>query len=92
MCRKKKLLKKLKSNQKMRFEELERLIMLYGFEIDKSSGGAHWVTRHKNLVNEEGELEDYSFWRPHGAKEKFLSPKTKKVYLKYIEKAFAEQD
>jgi hypothetical protein len=82
MSKRKKLHKKIQDNLRVRYSDMEKLFLLYGFEIDKSSGGAHWRVRK----DEEGKSLDFPFWRPHGRNECFLSPKTKRLYLEYINK------
>ena len=41
MTHKAKLLKKIQNKNRVRFEEIEKLLLVYGFEIDKSASGAH---------------------------------------------------
>ncbi len=63
---------------------MEKHLLIYGFEIDKSASGAHWKVYNENIVDENGQPIDFSLWRPHGRGENFLSPRTKKLYLEYI--------
>ena len=52
MSRKDKLLKAIKNNPKdVRFEDLKKLLISYGYEAN-NSGGSHWVFRKEGCNDE----------------------------------------
>lgn len=79
-----KLLKKIKKQNRVRFDDVKNLLLLYGFEIDRSCGGAHWKIYHPEIIDENDEPLEFALWRPHGRGEKTISPTTKVKYLEYI--------